>query len=69
MRVFRNNSKKIFIIAAIEKILVSFTTLVIFCCKNKKKELNTNLSPIQEANEIIPSIPDRIRIIENLCKL
>ncbi len=68
MLVFRNNSKKIFIIA-IEKILVSFTTLDIFCCKNKKKELNTNLSPIQEANEIIPSIPDRIRIIENLCKL
>ena len=36
---------------------------------NKKKELNTNLSPIQEAKVIISSIPDRLRIVENLCKL
>ena len=40
-----------------------------FGVNNKKKELNTNLSQIQEGNNIVSCIPDRIRIIENLCKL
>ena len=61
--------KKFSIIAAIDKILVSLTTLAIFCLNNKKKELNTNLSQIQEDNNIVSCISDRIRIIENLCKL
>ena len=69
MTVFRSDSNKISIISANWKNIISFITLVICCCKNKKKELNTNLSPIQEAKVIISFIPERIRIIENLCKL
>lgn len=63
MLIYRNDTEKIRIIAAIEKMLTSFTTLVVLCCDN------TNLSLIQEANNIVSSIPDRIRIIEKLCKL
>ena len=60
---YRKNPEKITIIAAIEKMLMSFATLVILCCDN------TNLSPIQEAKKIVSSVPERIIVIENLIKL
>ena len=69
MLVFRNDEPKFNIFAAIDKIVLSLTTLVILCLNNKTKELNTNLSPIQEGNHIVSGLPNRIRIIENLCKL
>ena len=50
-------------------VLISFMISLTFGVNNKKKELNTNLSQIQEGNNIVSCIPDRIRIIENLCKL